>query len=297
MPIPNILILTAKILQFKHIGQKWKYNNLYIGSIQKYNHKMKRRTFLKNSAVAAGSVMAAGNLSASEAQPASKNIYELKVYQFSGGAGVNQIKNYYTKAVIPFLNKRGATVGAFGEYSKEEPPRIYILHAHKSPTAYWNAVQEMKTDAAFIDAAKPYHNLPASQPVFERYETLLLEAFKSIPQLRTPSKDRGLFELRIYESHNEDAFKRKVKMFDDEELPLFDKVGLHPVFFGELLAGKYMPALVYMLWFKDMKEREANWDKFRTSNEWEVMRNKEIYANTVSKVRKLFLEPLDFSQI
>ena len=258
---------------------------------------MKRRSFLKNSAVAVGGVMTAGNLSASEAQPTSNNIYELKIYQLSGGAGVNQIKNYYTKAVIPFLNKRGVTVGAFGEYSKEEPPRIYILHAYKSPSDYWEVVHQMKTDHAFLEAAKTYHNLPATQPVFERYDTLLLEAFKSIPQFRTPAKDRGLFEWRIYESHNEDAFRRKVKMFDDEELPLFDKVGLHPVFFGELLAGKYMPALVYMLWFKDMEQREANWDKFRTSSEWEVMRNKEIYANTVSKVRKIFLEPLDFSQI
>jgi hypothetical protein len=88
-----------------------------------------------------------------------------------------------------------------------------------------------------------------------------------------------------------------VKMFDMEELPLFEKVGLHPLFFGELLAGKYMPALAYMLWFKDMEEREANWQKFRVSDEWNTMRVKEEYADTVSKVRKIFLKPMDFSQI
>ena len=258
---------------------------------------MKRRSFLTKSAALAGSALAVGTVSAGKIQPANKNIYELKVYQFSGGGGVNQLKNYYTSAVIPFLNKRGATVGAFSEYSKEDPPRVYVLHAHNNPSAYWDTIQQMKTDNEFLNAAKPYYDLPVGQPVFERYETLLLEAFKSIPKFKSPSRDRGLLELRIYESHNEDAFRRKVKMFDDEELPLFEKVGLHPVFFGELLAGKYMPALVYMLWFKDMEQREANWDKFRTSKEWEVMRNKEIYANTVSKVRKIFLTPMDFSQI
>lgn len=86
-------------------------------------------------------------------------------------------------------------------------------------------------------------------------------------------------------------------MFDDEELPLFEKVGLHPMFFGEQLAGSNMPALIYMLWFKDMEEREANWNKFRISDEWKVMSGKEIYADTVSKVRKIFLTPMDISQI
>jgi hypothetical protein len=63
------------------------------------------------------------------------------------------------------------------------------------------------------------------------------------------------------------------------------------------MAGQYMPALTYMLWFKDMEEREANWAKFGSSPEWNSMRVKEEYANTVSKVNKKFLIPADFSQI
>ena len=258
---------------------------------------MERRSFLKKSAAVAGTAFAAGSINAGTVPPPDKDFYELKVYQFAGGGGVNQLKKYYTEAVIPFLNKRGATVGAFGEYSMEDPPKVYILHAHKSPAEYWDAVQAMKTDRTYLEAAKSYFELPASQPVFERYETFLMEAFNGIPQLKMPDKNRGLLELRTYESYNEDAFRRKVKMFNVEELPLFEKVGLHPVFFGELLAGRMMPALTYMLWFKDMDERTANWAKFSASDEWKTMRVKEEYADTVSKVRKIFLTPMDFSQI
>lgn len=245
----------------------------------------------------AGTAFAAGSLNAGNVPPPEKDFYELKVYQFAGGGGVNQLKNYYTEAVIPFLNKRGAKVGIFGEYSLEDPPKLYILHAHKSPADYWDAVQAMKTDKTYLDAAKSYFDLPASQPVFERYETFLMEAFDSIPQFKTPDKNRGLFELRTYESYNEDAFRRKVKMFNVEELPLFEKVGLHPVFFGELLAGRFMPALTYMLWFKNMEERTANWAKFTASDEWKAMSNKPEYADTVSKVKRIFLTPSDISQI
>ena len=258
---------------------------------------MERRSFLKKSAAVAGTAFTAGTVTAGQVQSSPKDVYELKIYQLTGSGGVNQLKKYYSEAVIPFLEKRGAKVGAFSEYSMQEPPKVYILHAHKSPEDYWTALQEMKTDPTFLKASKSYSDLPPSQPVFERYETLLMEAFASIPQMKMPSENRGLFELRIYESYNEDAFRRKVKMFDDEELPLFEKVGLHPVFFGELFAGSYMPALVYMLWFKDMAEREKNWAKFRDSDEWNTMRVKEEYADTVSKVRKIFLVPLDFSQV
>lgn len=258
---------------------------------------MERRSFLKKSAVVAGTAFTAGSLNAGPAAPAEKDFYELKVYQFASGSGVNQLKNYYTSAVIPFLNKWGAKAGAFGEYGMEDPPRIYILHAHKSPAAYWDAIQAMKTDKTYLEAAQDYFNLPASQPVFDRYETFLMEAFDGIPQFKMPEKSRGLFELRTYESYNEDAFRRKVKMFNVEELPLFEKVGLHPVFFGELLAGRFMPALTYMLWFKDMDERTENWAKFSSSEEWKTMRVKEEYADTVSKVKKIFLTPLEFSQL
>jgi hypothetical protein len=258
---------------------------------------MERRSFLKSSAVVAGTAFAAGSLGASPVPPPEKDFYELKVYRFSGGSGVNQLKKYYTEAVIPFLNKRGAKVGVFGEYSLEDPPKVYVLHAHRSPADYWDAIQAMKTDRFYLEAAKSYFSLPANQPVFERYETFLMEAFDSIPQLKTPDKNRGLLELRTYESYNEDAFRRKVKMFNVEELPLFEKVGLHPVFFGELVAGRFMPALTYMLWFKDMEERTANWARFSASDEWKTMRGKPEYADTVSKVKKIFLTPIDISQI
>ncbi len=46
-----------------------------------------------------------------------------------------------------------------------------------------------------------------------------------------------------------------------------------------------------------MKQRDENWDKFRISDEWNEMKVKPEYANTVSKVRKKFLIPLDFSQL
>jgi len=258
---------------------------------------MERRNFIKASALVAAA-SAAGTVMASPATPpASKEIYEWKVYHFKNGGAKSKIDSFYKDALIPYLNKKGVKVGAFGEYGQSEPPVIYYLAVYPSFVEYQSIKKDLWNDSTFLDAAKGYFESTAEIGTFTRFETYLLEAFDSIPQLRMPSKDRGLLELRTYESNNEEAAKRKIKMFNTEELAIFDKVGLRCVFFGEILAGPQMPALMYMVEFKDMDERKANWKKFGDSSEWNVLKNKTEFANTVSVVNKIFLVPLDYSQI
>ena len=258
---------------------------------------MKRRNFLKSTATIAA-VTAAGGAMATGTPPAQVNeFYEFRIYQLTGGGAKNTLKSYLTEALLPLFSKFEVKLGAFEELDKEDPPKIYTIFVYPSAEVYFKLQKELVTNKDYMTAAKTYFELPAAKPVFERYETFLMEAFDGIPKLKFPEKNRGLLELRTYESYNEDAARRKIAMFNDEELPLFDKVGLHAVFFGKILAGKYMPALMYMLWFKDMDEREANWKKFGESPEWKAMSGKPIYADTVSKVRKKFLVPTDYSQI
>lgn len=259
---------------------------------------MQRRKFLKSTvALTAGATVAGSAMASSAKSATTKEFYEFRIYQLPGGGTKNTLKSYLTEALMPLFKQMGIILGAFEEYDKEDPPKIYTIFIYPSSEVYFKLQNELETNEEYLAAAKSYFELPASKPVFERYETLLTEAFDRIPQHRKPESNRGLFELRTYESYNEDAARRKRAMFNNEELPLFDQVGLHAVFFSKMLAGKNMPALMYMLWFKDMEEREENWKKFGSSDEWKTMSAKPIYADTVSKVHKKFLVPTDYSQI
>ena len=258
---------------------------------------MQRRNFLKATAAVAAVTATGSALNAKNIPAPGDEFYEFRIYQLTGGGAKNTLKSYFTEALIPLFKKFNVRLGAFEELDKEDPPKVYTLFTYPSAQVYYEMQQYLVTDTDYLAAAKSYFEFPAAKPVYERYETFLMDAFDAIPNLKLPDKDRGLFELRTYESYNEDAARRKIAMFNNEELPLFEQVGLHPVFFGKILAGKYMPALMYMLWFKDMDEREANWKKFVDSQEWKTMSGKPIYADTVSKVRKKFLVPTDYSQI
>lgn len=254
---------------------------------------MKRRSFLKNSALLAGTLsVSAPSLANSSREVTAKNYIEWRVYQISrSGNSRNRLNQYFTEALKPFLIKRNVKFAIFSEYSKEEPVKLYVMLAYPDITTYVNCLKEMLTDNEFIETSKNYHSIPASQAVFNRYETYLLEAFDNFPQVKIQDESKGLYELRLYESATEDAGKRKIAMFNNEEIALFLKTGINPIFFGRIIAGQYMPALLYLVAFTDMTEREAAWSKFSQDPEWATMRDKPEYADTVSNIRRIFLIP------
>src|SRR5690606_2350784 len=112
----------------------------------------------------------------------------------------------------------------------------------------------------------------------------------------TPSGER-IFELRIYEGYSDDAVSRKVKMFNVGEIDIFRNTGLNAVFFGETVSGPAMPSLQYMLTFRDMEERDKNWQAFIAHPDWAKMTKDPQCANTVSKLIREYLDPPAFSQI
>jgi len=259
---------------------------------------MKRRNFIKTSAsIAAAS--ATMPLMGMQPQTRAKSLYELRIYHVSRGANnLALLENYYKDALIPFLNKHNVKVGAFNEFSQEEPVKIYTLRAYPSVESYFNVQTALKSDPTYLQASADFFAIPASSPVYGRYEAFLMNAFDRWPELpATGTYNRDLFELRIYESPNDEAGNRKVEMFNKEEIDLFLNKGLQPVFFGKILAGLYMPALIYMVGLPGIEERDAAWNPFSTSQEWATMRVKPEYADIVSNIRRLFLKPLSFSQV
>ena len=130
--------------------------------------------------------------------------------------------------------------------------------------------------------------------MYERIESSLLGAIASMPKLEKPdaSKPR-LLNLRIYESHNERAARKKIEMFNEHELPIFRRVGLTPVFFGETLIGRRMPNLTYMLVFPDDAARKAAWRQFGPDPEWIKLKSIPEYADKeiVSHITNKILDP------
>jgi len=257
---------------------------------------MERRSFIKKASATTMVAVGMAGVSQARASAADTEYYELRTYTLKFGTSRRPLDEYLERALIPALNRQGvANIGVFEEIAAPQPAVVYVLIPFPSANHFIDADQKLAEDGAYQQAKGPYDEVPGA--IYARFDTYLLKAFSGIPQMKVPGSESELFELRIYESYSEDAARRKVKMFNEGELDIFYKTGLNPVFFGSCMAGKNMPHLTYMLHFKDMEERDANWQKFVDHPDWKNMSSMEEYANTVSHIIRKFLKRSSYSQI
>lgn len=229
---------------------------------------------------------------------ANDEVYELRVYQLQFGKSAQILHDYFQKALFPALNRQGiSNIGAFEEVSDNMPKKLYLLISYKNMQAYSDVLKALKKDETFQADSKAYSKTAKEDFPINRYESSFFLSVSGFPELVKPKSRSQLFELRTYEGYNEDAVRRKIKMFNDSEFTIFDEVGLYTVFFGEKIAGQQMPSLAYLLAFQDMEERDANWKKFGPHPEWQRIVKLEEYANTVSNIERVFLKPLSYSQL
>jgi hypothetical protein len=223
-----------------------------------------------------------------------KEIYEWRIYTLTGDGAV--LDDFFKETLIPAYNRCNISVGAFSLYAQAEKEQRYLLFVYPCLNTYNKVRQSVWSDKEFQDAARIFFETTAPNPVYSDYETYLCEAFDKLPEMKMPDKSRTLFEYRNYYSPNEDANQRKIKMFNVEEIDLFDKVGVNSVFYGEILAGTRMPGLIYLTWYKDEVARNNAWDAFRVHPDWNNMRNKPEYKNTATNNIIKLLSPMPYSQ-
>jgi len=258
---------------------------------------MERRDFIQKSILTTAAVAGGGVVSANvRGAQKNKEVYEFRVYHMR--RNLSPLNNYFSNALIPALNRMGSkNVGVFTELSKSEPAKVYVLIPYRSFEDYGKTILALKSDKAFADASAEYRGIPVDQAVYERYDSSLMLAFDGVPNVVIPEKNQRLFELRIYEGYGEDAVTRKVKMFNEGELDIFRRVKVNPVFYGENISGKGLPCLTYMSAYESMEARDAAWKDFIDHPDWKRMSKMPEYANTVSKIHRIFLEPAAYSQI
>lgn len=259
---------------------------------------MKRRKFVQSSLIGTSVIATGFPFAAASNQAEGKDIIELREYELAFGSNQANLHTYLKEALIPALNNNGVqNVGVFSELGNFEPAKIYVLIPYPGIEEYFKMPSILLKDGNYLSASKNYQNLSPENKVFTRFIMRLMIAFDGLPRVSSNFKGSGLYELRTYEGYNEDAVRRKIKMFNDVELNIFRNCGLNTVFFGEVIAGPDLPYLTYMVAFNDMAERDQKWQKFGADPEWNRVKELPEYANTVSKIIKKFLVPLPYSQI
>ena len=267
---------------------------------------MQRREFLAASAGVMTAAAAAGALAAEA--PSDKQLIELRTYRFPSIEKRQAYEGFLGEAGVAAYARAGVgPVGVFKLLAKDNPPLklaadatdLYVLLPHKSADSFLTLERRLLADEAFQQAGQAVLGAGASAPAFARYESTLMLGFDECPQVQAPSKSESrLLQLRIYESKSEERAKRKIHMFNEGgEIAIFRRLGMHPVFFGEALAGTRLPNLTYMLAFDDEAAMTKAWNAFRGDPQWKKLSADDSYKDTVSTITNLVLRPAAGSQV
>ncbi len=234
-----------------------------------------------------------------------RDYYQIKVYTIKDKTQENRIDNYLKDAYLPALHKAGIkTIGVFKPMadSKDYGTKIFVFIPIKDLNQAEKIEDKILSDEMFLKAGDDYINAKHDNPPYERLESILLRAFSSQPKFFAPDfntpKSEQIFELRSYQGATEKIWRKKVHMFNEGgETKIFKSIGANAIFYGEVLSGAAMPNLMYMTSYKNMESNKACWNAFRNHPDWEVLKNKAEYANTVSHIDKWMCHPTDYSDL
>jgi hypothetical protein len=240
-----------------------------------------------------------------DATAGTPQVFELRRVQLRLGPMETRYAEYAKGALVPALNRAGVKpVGAFTTLVGPDTPAVTLLLPHPNADSVVALNRKMAADPEYQKAAAAFRALPATDPPYVRRESRLMVAFDSMPAIEAPTGASAaasrVFELRVYESHNDAASAKKVEMFEKGgEIAIFRRLGLSPVFFARNLVGPRLPSLTYMLVFADLAAREKAWTAFRADPEWEKLRTTPGLGNAdiMTGITNLFLRPTDYSQI
>jgi hypothetical protein len=239
------------------------------------------------------------------AQAAKRSFYEIKIYTIGSPEQEQMIDAYLKDAYIPAMHRQGiSSIGVFKPRSTTDDAgkKVYVLTPLKSQKQLLTIESKLAGDAAYQSSGGAYINAMYDKKPFDRFETIILQAFTEMPQMALPNlsgpKADRVYELRSYEGPTEKYYRKKVEMFNaGGEVKLFKRLNFNAVFYGEVVTGSHMPNLMYMTTFENQADRDEHWKAFTTAPEWEVLKADPQYANTVSKNTQYFLYPTDYSDI
>lgn len=269
---------------------------------------MNRRAFL--AAAATSPVITASPLArAAPQRKPQQDLYDLRRYRFASPGKREAFETFLADVMVPAVNRAGISrVGVFAPVpapdGKPSPDDLdlHVLLTHPRLDSVLQLDRRLAEDDRYQSAGKAILSAPKSDPAYVRIDATLLQAFAGFPRLKLPPTAADpstprVFELRTYESPNEERARNKVHMFEHGEFALFDRARMPCVFFGTGIAGAGLPHLTYLISHTSLESAKASWKSFFADPEWTRLKDDPIYQDNVSKVTNRFMRSARGSQI
>ncbi len=251
--------------------------------------------------IASSALLSGGSAAAAES---AQTYLEVKTWRMHNSQEDQpaRVADYLEAALTPALARVGAKLaGAFSNLIGPDGPCYVTLTQFASLGDMQNVLTKLSSDDAHVRAVQKLDS--GSGLPFVRVESSLLKSFAGMPSVSVSDSSEKhssrIFELRTYESQTFVTLARKVAMFNEGEMGIFQRLGMHPVFFGETIVGPKQPNLMYMLSYEDLAARDRLWRDFGNDSEWKKLSSRPELKDSqiVANISNMILRPLVFSAI
>jgi len=200
---------------------------------------------------------------------------------------------------LPGISKVGVFKPAESNDSTER--LVYIFIPLKTRQQFFTLDETLARDKQYTAAGQDYINAAFDNPVYKRFETILIEPFAGMPGISIPdlksAPDERIYELRSYEAATEKLHQNKVSQFNNGEIDIFNRLGFNAVFYGRVVAGSKMPNLMYLTTFENKAAQEAHWKAFGDDPAWKKLNALPEYAHNFLRADINLLYPTSYSDI
>lgn len=251
----------------------------------------------------AASLMTTSVANAQTTEPANTWL-ELKTWRLHNSEEnqATRLADYLQAGLSPALSRAGAKLaGVFSNVIGQDGPYYVTLAEYPSLKAFQDVLAALRADP---DHERELEKLSSGPGLpFVGIESSLLRTFDRMPKITYPDatgkRPPRIFELRTYESQSFVTLRRKIAMFNNGEMQIFERLGMRPVFFGETIAGPKQPNLNYLLSYDDLAARDTLWHAFGSDPEWKKLSSEPQLkdAEIVANISNMILRPLTFSVI
>ncbi len=260
-----------------------------------------RRSFLTRTGPAAAMAAAlAATATAAEQQAATATYIELTTLRVHFGAQMDRLLAWFEKHAMPAFKKHlPGPAGVFTVDVGAHIPAVVLITSYPGLAAIEAAIAKHDGDKDFMDS---YAALEAEGVPFFRQDFSLLRALPFSPGLKASAAGdppHKVFELRTYEASTYRQLEMMHQRFHPQEIEVFAKCGINPIFYADTFVGPNMPNMVYLTPFESEAHRESAWAAFRAHPDW-----KAIAAEWIKKSGELarnisnsILVPTGFSMI
>ncbi|WP_260703242.1 NIPSNAP family protein [Edaphobacter flagellatus] len=213
-----------------------------------------------------------------------------------------RVADYLESGLFPALTRAGAKpVAALSNLIGPDGPSLFSIVQYASMGAMQDALAKLSEDEAHEKASQQLAAGPGLP--FVTTESSLLHSLAVMPEAVLPTDAAGrparVFELRTYQSQSIAARKKKIGMFNNGEIGVFQRLGMRPAFIGESVIGTRQPNITYMLSFDSLAEREKHWSAFGSDPEWKKLSSPPELKDSqiVANISNIMLRPLPFSPL